>query len=108
MTRGGRGKGRGRRGRLNSSGRLVLENGLAATNEETPCDSCAKMFGEEDQMIQCEECLKWTCTKCADISDEQYKFVTEKDQLKGVWHEESFLCLYKSIVGQHLEYANQV
>ena len=44
--------------------------------------SVAKMFREEDQMIQCEECLKWTCTKCADISDEQYKFMTEKDQLK--------------------------
>ena len=77
-----RGRGSGRRGRSKRHGSTSKQTDIAAVSEEAPCAVCKTIFGDDDNMMQCEGCLTWTCIQCADITVEQYHFMTGKDQVK--------------------------
>ena len=55
---------------------------MGTASEEAPCALCKKVFGDDDNMRQCEGCLTWTCIKCADVTVDQYNFMMGKDQVK--------------------------
>ena len=79
MNRGGRSRTRGGRSRRLGSTDKQIEMGTVS--EEAPCALCRKIFGDDDNMMQCEGCLSWTCIKCADVTVDQYNFMNGKDQV---------------------------
>ena len=80
MNRGGRGRTRG--GRSRRLGNTGKQTEMGTVSEEAPWALCKKIFGDDDNMMQCEGCLTWTCIKCADVTVDQYNFMTGKDQVK--------------------------
>ena len=83
----GRGKARGgrtgaRRGRLNSKDGTGSGKQPGDIREEAPCQLCNKIYGEDDTLMQCEDCLLWSCIECLEITAEQYAFMMDNDHVK--------------------------
>ena len=56
---------------------------LANNEADTPCIGiCGLTFsGDDEQMLCCERCEGWICRACVNISEDEYKFMTEWDDL---------------------------
>ena len=86
MVRGGKGGKKGKKAN-NSATNIQRPNKFNELQDhedesEATCKICKKTFTEKtDQLIRCERCNVWTCRACAKLTEDQYKFMTERHDL---------------------------
>ena len=49
-------------------------------NEAAACKLCQKNLTEASHAIKCEHCTKWICQSCANLDNDEYRFLTNRPQ----------------------------
>ena len=66
------------------------DNSLTSKQPELPdsitCNGCKQVFTDKDaEILCCDRCETWYCTKCAQISDAGYNFLSSKEAEDTQW-----------------------
>ncbi len=88
-SRGGRGgsRGRGSKSKSSSTRRNSATSGSASNSFDTLQETsvtcagpCKQIFEDDsDQMLSCDRCNSWTCRECANVPENLYEFLTNRD-----------------------------
>ena len=55
--------------------------------ESITCNECKRVFTSEDsKLVCCDRCEIWYCTKCVNISDEGYSFLSSREAENIAWY----------------------
>lgn len=70
---------RKRRGRPPKSPKARKDKKTALANTDANCKECDQIITEDTSAIECEICETYVCLPCANISEDVYKFLVEKE-----------------------------
>ena len=78
-TEKGKGTKKGKKTKTDNSKQLELPNSIT-------CHGCQQIFTKQDaKILCCDRCDIWYCTKCAQISDAGYKFLSSVEAEDIAW-----------------------